>query len=297
MRFSSLCLLTAIFVAVTHARDSHIPRSHDGYHASKPPLPPPNTNSTTNINSNSQYSPPIVVFPPVIKPVDRGNKKHYELYPSDYQLSDLDTTNPVVSFKNKAYADQCPLQWHSDYSVMHAKAAKILNSVPSEEWDPSLLEKEGLRVFIYIAREGKWENLKSGGVADRFSLVGMFATCLAHNTAFFIDYPGLSDVFSSGAGNLSWSVNATGYIDRLGYKETVLHFPDLYKGTRNCETWKANSFCRDLTLDKHIANNSLTIARTARGKISRTLFKDKFYINIMKSLGFRLGKKYSPPSL
>lgn len=115
---------------------------------------------------------------------------------------------------------------------MHARAAQILNSVPSEEWSRSLLEKEGLRVFIYIAREGMWQGIRSGGAADRFSLVSFFAMALTHNTAFFIDYPSLSDAFVSGIGGLSWKVNATGYINKHGYKKTVLHFPDMWGGPK-----------------------------------------------------------------
>jgi hypothetical protein len=190
-------------------------------------------------------------------------------------------------------------KWEAKYSALHARAAKILNSVPSEQWSSVIpvLKKEGIRVFIYIAREGFWHNLKSGGVGDRFSLVGMFAMSLAHNTAFFLDYPGLSDVFDQGGGNdrgIAWSVNATGYIEKKGYSNAVLHFPDIYPLKQKCGRNKGISeanghFCRDTRLDDHISNNTLTIARTARGKIT-VMFKEKYYKHALSVLNLKHGE-------
>lgn len=218
------------------------------------------------------------------KPMATTNKN--SSVPRKINMQSLDTRIRVSSPDSTAL---CMNQWHTSYASMHARAAAILRRVPSKDWTPELLEKEGVRAFIYIAREGVWEKIKSGGVADRFSLVGMFAMCLAHNTAFFIDYPGISDVFDTGSGQLSWSVDATGYINKHGYANSVLHFPDLFQGKHHCTRWHGNLVCRNLTLDNHIANSSLTIARTARGKIT-VMFKDDYYSRVFRQLGVEYGK-------
>ena len=216
--------------------------------------------------------------------------KHVASLPN---MSGLDTNNTIGNgtTRDPAQLSLCGYAWHADYAAMHARAAKILHSVSSEEWNTTRLEEEGLRVFIYIAREGTWEKLKSGGVGDRFSLVSMLAMSLAHHTAFFIDYPGLKEAFDSGAGGLSWAVDASGYIERHGYRQTVLHFPDLRGTTHSCTMGNNEGhLCRDLTLDRHIANRTFTIARTARGKIT-VMFNEQevYYRNILKQMGLEHG--------
>lgn len=226
-----------------------------------------------------------------LPPKAKKSKPQPYVLPPD--LSELNTT--IYDRRTEDASLLCATNWQEKYAAMHARAANILHSVPSEEWDLSYLRKEGLRVFIYIAREGYWEGLKSGGVADRFSLVGLFALALAHNTAFFIDYPGLDEVFDSGSGGLSWSVNATGYIEKHGYKNTVLHFPDLYPkkvgGRVKCPPGNYGHKCRDLRIDDHMANNTLSIARTARGRITLMFHpQEVYYQPKLSALGLKHGK-------
>jgi hypothetical protein len=121
-----------------------------------------------------------------------------------------------------------------------------------------------------------WERIRSGGAGDRFSIVGQFALSLAHNTAFFIDYPGLAKVYVPGVGKLSLGIDATGYIEKHGYKATVLPFPDI---------WGFDGVFDHNSIHKR----TFTIARTSRGMITH-MFRESYYKDIVKKLHFKHGR-------
>ena len=214
--------------------------------------------------------------------------KYMTIHPPD--LSQLDTNNKNIN-KNMYEMELCGTSWQEEYSQLHSYTSKIIKSISSDKWSIDMLKKNNIRVFIYLSREGKLGKLKSGGVADRFSLISMFAMCLIYQTAFFIDYPGLNHAFESGYGGLSWNIDVDGYINQYGFHNVVLNFPDLF-GERNdyhCYNGTKGKICRNYGLDKHIANSTLTIARTARGKIT-SMFKEDYYINKFQQLNLTHGK-------
>ena len=184
----------------------------------------------------------------------------------------MSTLNTHIN-NRQSRIDPCDNRWYKRYSTLHSRAARLINSVPSEKWSDSLFEKEHFKVVIYIAREGLWNGRRSGGVGDRFSLISVFAMCVLHNAAFFIDYPGLSEVFVSGKGGLLWSVNASGYIAKNGYRSTVTEFPDHEEM---------------LSLFSN-PKKSITVVRTARGMITY-LFQSYHYKPLLEEMGFDYGK-------
>ena len=215
--------------------------------------------------------------------------KYMTIHPPD--LSQLDTNNNKNINKNMHDKELCGTSWQEEYSQLHSYTSKIMKSISSDKWSIDMLKKNNIRVFIYLSREGKLGKLKSGGVADRFSLISMFAMCLIYQTAFFIDYPGLNRAFESGYGGLSWDIDVDGYINQHGFHNVVLNFPDLF-GERNdyhCYNGTKGKICRNYGLDKHIANSTLTIARTARGKIT-SMFKEDYYIKKFQQLNLTHGK-------
>ena len=86
----------------------------------------------------------------------------------------------------------------------------------------------------------------------------------------------------------SWTIirgHICTFINQYGFHNVVLNFPDLF-GERNdyhCYNGTKGKICRNYGLDKHIANSTLTIARTARGKIT-SMFKEDYYINKFQQL-------------
>ncbi len=68
-----------------------------------------------------------------------------------------------------------------------------------------------MRVIVALVREGRFEGQYSGGVGDRFTgLITIFALALLNDVPFFLDFPGLSEVFSPGDSPIAWNISLTG---------------------------------------------------------------------------------------
>ena len=159
--------------------------------------------------------------------------------------------------------------WTSKYAVLHSSARAALesghlgsrNDLAERVVGPGVASSLTVKALVFMVREGEWGGPGvnatrgfSGGFADRITgLISMFALCIATNTAFFVDWPGLDEVFEIGSGGLRVLVDAS----RLQRNHGLVEVP-----VRQGE-WKVAA------LERKLRSSPITIVRSDHGALGR----------------------------
>jgi hypothetical protein len=153
-----------------------------------------------------------------------------------------------------AASDRSWSSWSSRYAALHRSAREALTT-------GRLASPASVRALIFMVREGEWGGSGrnatrgfSGGFADRITgLVTMFALCIATQTAFFVDWPGLEGVFDIGRGGLPVWFNAS----HLKRNHALVELP-----VRQGE-WKLAA------LERRLHSNPITVVRNDHGALGK----------------------------
>ena len=141
-----------------------------------------------------------------------------------------------------------------DYAQMQRFVAKSMRETGTPP--------PGYRALVYVAREGQWKGRLSGGIADRTTgMVSLFAVALAYNTAFFIDFPGLSEAYAPGEGNLDLWYDIGSHVDESSELPNLIDFPFQKEETK--------------ALFDSVSTQPVTFARAGKGSLHRFLLAGK----------------------
>ena len=177
--------------------------------------------------------------------------------------------------------------WGASYSALHRRERE------------DYVNGRGGRVLLFVVREGMWAERYSGGFADRMaSIISMLLVCILTQTAFLLDWPGLSAAHQQGNGCIHWEYDAVDELERATL--AVLPFrPAEVMAVSFPVQEQVLSRGRSRPLDALLvhmtrAGRRLTVMRGARGILQALLDGTvPGYASQLRAMGLHLNNTYS----